>query len=97
MRGGRGAHNLVGRGSVRLSDADLYELPGMVSLLKIIRAKAPDSTAFTESDIDFELNGEHVALRRIDLRGDAVNLSGEGELTLDGATNPVNPARCRPR
>jgi hypothetical protein len=90
VRGGRGAHNLVGRGTVRLSDADLYELPGMVSLLKIIRAKAPDSTAFTESDIDFELNGEHVALRRIDLRGDAVNLSGEGELTLDGATNPVN-------
>jgi hypothetical protein len=90
VRGSRGPHNLTGRGSVHLSDADLYELPGMVSLLKIIRAKAPDSTAFKESDIDFELNGEHVALRRIDLRGDAVNLAGEGELTLDGATNPVN-------
>jgi hypothetical protein len=90
VRGGRGAHNLAGTGSIQLTDADLYELPGMVKLLKIIRAKAPDSTAFTKGDIDFAINGEHVALRRIDLSGDAVNLSGEGELTLDGATNPVN-------
>ena len=89
LQGSRGQHTLVGTGDVHLTEADVYELPLVVSLLSIVRAKAPGTTAFTESDIVFQINGQHVLLNRIDLRGDAVDLSGHGELTLDGQTNPI--------
>ncbi len=89
LQGSRGQHTLAGRGDIHLTDADVYELPLMVSLLKIVSAKRPDNTAFTESDIDFQINGQHVELSKIDLRGDAISLSGRGELTLDAQTNPI--------
>jgi len=90
LQGSGGPKNLVGTGTIHLSDADVYELPVMVSLLKIARAKAPDSTAFTQSDVNFAIQGEHVTLNQINLDGDAISLSGHGELTLDGQSNPIN-------
>lgn len=90
LQGNGGLRSLVGSGTIHLSDANVYELPVMVSLLKIARAKTPDTTGFTESDIAFNLQGEHLTLNEIQLSGDAVNLSGHGELTLDGQTNPIN-------
>src|SRR5262249_53130722 len=86
-----GPRNLAGSGTIHLSDADVYKLPLMISLLKIMRAKPPDSTAFTQSDIVFDVQqGQHVILKQINLNGDAIDLSGEGELTLDGHTNPIS-------
>lgn len=89
LQGNGGPRNLVGNGTLHLSDADVYELPVMVSLLKIARAKPPDATAFTQGDITFAVQGEHVTLNQINLDGDAISLSGQGELTLDGLTNPI--------
>ncbi len=90
LQGNGGPRNLAGSGSIHLSDADVYKLPVMVSLLKIARAKPPDATAFTQSDIAFAIQGEHVTLNQINLNGDAISLSGYGELTLDGQSNPIN-------
>jgi hypothetical protein len=88
--GSRGRRSISGSGTIHLSEADVYKLPLMMALLKIARAKVPDSTAFTQSDIAFELQqGEHVILREINLRGDAIDLSGHGELKFDGHTNPI--------
>ena len=88
--GTRGPRNFSGSGTIHLSDADVYELPVMISLLKIARAKPPDATAFTQCDIAFDIQqGEHIILKQIDLHGDAIDLSGHGELTLDGHTNPI--------
>jgi len=90
LHGTPGPRNLAGAGTIHLSDADVYDLPLMVSLLKIARAKPPDSTAFTQADIAFDIQqGEHIILKQINLDGDAISLSGNGELTLDGQTNPI--------
>jgi hypothetical protein len=84
LRGkGAGLHNLAGRGNVKLRNADIYELPVMVSLLKILTVRPPDATAFTKSDIDFRIEGEHVYFDRIDFTGDAVSLLGKGEIGLN--------------
>ncbi|PHS10636.1 MAG: hypothetical protein COA78_11055 [Blastopirellula sp.] len=82
-----GTHTLNGSGIVRLSDANLYELPVVVSLLKILRARAPDSTAFNSGEIDFDVKGKYVYLNRILLSGDAITLRGDGEATLSGDIN----------
>ncbi len=90
LQGTPGPRNLSGSGAIHLSDADVYDLPLMVSLLKIARAKAPDTTAFTQADIAFDIQqGEHIILKQINLDGDAISLSGNGELTLDGQNNPI--------
>ncbi len=91
LHGRRGLQNLslFGSGNIHLTDADVYELPVMVALLKVVRAKRPDTRAFTQSDIAFAVRGQHIVLQQIALNGDAINLSGDGELTLDGQTNPI--------
>ena len=66
-----------------MSDADIYELPVMMSLLKILRVKAPDRKAFTSSLVDFRIEGPHAYLDTIELSGDAISLVGNGELDFD--------------
>ncbi|MFM8702766.1 MAG: AsmA-like C-terminal region-containing protein, partial [Planctomycetia bacterium] len=84
LQGSRaGTHSLVGEGQVRLGDADIYELPVMVALLKILRVKVPDRTAFSSSVVDFRVEGAHAYLDNIELSGDAISLVGNGEVDLD--------------
>ena len=40
--------------------------------------------------MSFDIRGDHLAIKSIQLNGDAMNLSGQGELRLDGQTNPIN-------
>jgi len=78
-----GTHSLVGRGQVRLRDADIYELPVVVALLKMLRIKAPDRKAFSSSLVDFRIEGPHAYLDNIELAGDAISLVGNGEVDFD--------------
>jgi hypothetical protein len=78
-----GSHSFAGRGQVRLRDADLYELPVVVALLKILRVRAPDRTAFSSSLVDFRIEGPRAYLDTIELSGDAISLVGAGEIDLD--------------
>jgi hypothetical protein len=83
LSGGKGVHTLSGAGQLQLRDADIYELPVMVSLLKVLSLQAPDTTAFRQSDIDFRLVGDIVYFDRIDFNGDAISLLGKGEMSFD--------------
>ncbi len=79
-----GVHTLLGGGAIHLRQADIYELPLMVALLKILSVRTPDSTAFVSSDMDFRIDGEHMYFDRIVMAGDAISLLGKGELGIDG-------------
>jgi len=90
IRGSRaGRHSLAGEGQLRLVDADIYELPVMVALLKILRVKVPDRSAFTSSLVDFRIEGPHAYLDNIELSGDAISLVGNGEVDFDSNVNLV--------
>lgn len=82
---GTSLHGMSGRGEVRLREADIYELPVMVQLLKILSIRRPDTTGFTTSDIAFRVEGEHIYLDKIELSGDAISLVGSGEMNFDTA------------
>ena len=77
---GTNRNALSGRGSLALSDADIYELPVMISLLKILSIRAPDRNAFSTASMDYHIEGEHIYLDRINFNGDAISLQGSGEL-----------------
>jgi hypothetical protein len=78
-----GMHSLVGRGQLRLREADIYELPVIVALFKVLRVKAPDRKAFSSSLVDFRIEGPHAYLDNIELSGDAISLVGNGEVDFD--------------
>lgn len=84
---GRGwtTNGLTGHGTIRLSEADVYELPVMVSLLKLLSIRRPDKNAFSHADVDFRIEGEHFYFDRIDFTGDAVSLLGKGEMDFQRA------------
>ncbi len=83
LRGqGRSTNLMQGRGSVQLRDADIYELPLMIALLKILSVRLPNTKAFSSSDIRFRIEGEHLYFDQLDFNGDAVSLLGKGEMDL---------------
>ena len=86
---GRTRAAMGGQGSLHLRDANIYELPGMVSLLKILSFKPPDPNAFSKSDVSFHIEGEHVYFDKLDFNGDAISLTGKGEMNFQGDTRMV--------
>jgi hypothetical protein len=78
----KGTHTLQGSGDVQLRDADVYELPVMVRLLKLLRIKPPDETAFNSCDLKYHVEGDRIYFDSIHFDGDAISLDGEGDMTL---------------
>ncbi len=74
---------LTGYGNFQLKDADIYELPLVVALLKILSVRRPDRTAFRECEGQFQIAGSHLYWDRLMFRGDAVSLVGQGEMDFD--------------
>jgi hypothetical protein len=70
---------LVGEGAVHIRDANIYELPLLINLLKTIRTGDPNKTAFNECNVAFKIRGPHVTLDKVDFLGDVVDLYGYGE------------------
>lgn len=79
---GRSLSDLSGRGQLTLREANIYELPAMISLLKLLRVQPPDTNAFSQCDLSFSLQGSHVYLKPINFAGDAISLLGSGEIEL---------------
>ncbi|OHB83021.1 MAG: hypothetical protein A2V98_19115 [Planctomycetes bacterium RBG_16_64_12] len=80
---GRSLNGLGGFGKVELRHADIYELPLMIALLKILSIREPDRTAFSTSDVNFQIHGGHIYLTDINFDGDAIGLEGSGLLDFD--------------
>lgn len=83
QREGAAISQLRGWGNVQLRNADVYELPPMASMLKLLSIRAPDTSAFSKGDVDFVLAGDRVYFKRIDFNGDAISLRGTGQMGLD--------------
>jgi hypothetical protein len=82
-----GTHSLVGAGQIRLREANLYELPQIISLFKLLSVRSPDRTAFTTSDAQFRIQGNRVYFDQLDLSGDAISLKGMGEMDFQRRIN----------
>jgi hypothetical protein len=78
-----GTHRLEGSGNVQLREGELYELPLLLSLLKILSIRAPDKKAFSASDVAFKIRGDHAYFDSINFYGDAISLLGEGEMDFE--------------
>ncbi|MEQ1828101.1 MAG: hypothetical protein ABL921_19230 [Pirellula sp.] len=79
---------LEGQGRVWLRDANLYELPAMIRLFRMLSIK-PGQGAFDSADVLFGIDGERIPIQDLTLDGDIVSMRGTGwvnvrrELHLD--------------
>jgi hypothetical protein len=73
-------HTYDGGGEIRLTNAELYELPFMIRLLNIASVSAEDS-AFQSATIQFNLDGNNIPLR-VSCDGEVLRLYGEGSTNL---------------
>ncbi len=81
---GWGLEGLMGSGTVQLRNADIYELPLMIALLKILSVREPDRSAFSTADITFRLERGRIYLPYLAFSGDAISLEGSGEMDWQG-------------
>jgi hypothetical protein len=84
---GRTRNQLNGKGTIRLTEADVYELPVMLSMLKILSIRPPDQNAFSDAQIDYRIVGDFIYFDRIVFHGDAVSLRGWGDMNLQSQIN----------
>src|SRR5439155_26912263 len=75
---------LSGGGSVDVPKGKLYDLPPLLDLLKFLKLRSPDGTAFEEAHVQFRIQGKRVQFDEIELLGGLVNLTGNGGMNLDG-------------
>jgi hypothetical protein len=76
-----GVHTWRGEGQAKLTDAYLYELPAMVSVLQVLSIQRPDRNAFTDSNMQFKIEGDDLEFTHLDLNGDVISLKGKGRVT----------------
>jgi hypothetical protein len=87
---GTGIDSLDGHGSIDVPTGRLYNLPLLLDLLKFLGLHWPDRTLFEELHALFGVHGNRVQLRKLDLLGSAISLSGTGEANLDGSDLQVD-------
>jgi hypothetical protein len=81
---GSDLNSLRGNGTLAVPAGKMYNLPPLLPLLKVVGLRVPDRTAFDELRANFDVAGQRVRVKNLDLFGDAVSLRGEGEMNLNG-------------
>ncbi|HEX2477462.1 MAG TPA: AsmA-like C-terminal region-containing protein [Lacipirellulaceae bacterium] len=86
---GRSLQMLSGGGEMHVVDGNIYQLPFLVSLLKVLKNRTPSSTAFDRCDMRFAFQGEYIQFQQLNLLGDALSLYGNGETNFNRDLNLV--------
>jgi hypothetical protein len=79
---GHTRNTLSGKGNVRLSSGNVYDLPLMVALVQFLGIQPPSQNAFSDAAIDYHIEGEHIYLDNIEFYGDTVSLRGKGQMNF---------------
>ncbi|MDR1923726.1 MAG: AsmA-like C-terminal region-containing protein, partial [Planctomycetaceae bacterium] len=87
---GRKMETMSGSGSIELRNANIYDAPMMLRMLRELSIKPidPKAGAFDKSDVDFEIKGNRMFFNPISFEGSLFSLTGNGEMRLD--TREVN-------
>jgi len=73
--------SLGGQGRAWLRNANLYELPAMIKLFRVLSV-SPGQGAFDSADILFGIDGDRLPVHKLVLDGDFVSLRGEGWVNM---------------
>lgn len=81
--GGNTLESMQGEGIFQLRNANIYELPVVLSMLKMMKTRKRDRVAFDASNVDFTIQGDSLNLTKMELLGDAISLIGKGKMNME--------------
>ncbi|MDB4778375.1 AsmA-like C-terminal region-containing protein, partial [bacterium] len=81
--GGETTESMRGEGVFQLREANIYELPVVLRMLKMMKTQKRDRSAFDASNADFTIQGNSINIAKVELLGDAISLVGKGRMTMD--------------
>jgi hypothetical protein len=94
---GSSIDTLDGNGSIDVPKGRLYNLPLLLDILRFLGLRSPDRTAFDELHSLFSVHGKRVTMRKLEILGSALCLTGKGEFNLDGTDVALDFAPGWPR
>ncbi|MFP4053651.1 MAG: AsmA-like C-terminal domain-containing protein, partial [Phycisphaerae bacterium] len=77
-------------GTLTISDAKLYRVPVLLGLLQVITLQLPGESAFNEGTIRYQLSGDRLLLREINLSGQGLSIVGSGVMNMDSEKIRLN-------
>lgn len=78
----KGMHTWRGTGAVRLRDADIYEVPVFLAVLRLLAVRRQDNLVFRDANMDFRVVGDDLQFDRLDFHSELVSLKGRGHMTM---------------
>lgn len=75
---------LTGQGVLQLREADIYDTPLMLALLRMLTNREPRRNVFSSVDMSFELEGQRILIPYVVFQGDAINFEGSGDVDWQG-------------
>lgn len=81
-----GVRNLAGRGQVRIRDGALFEVPTLRTMLATLGRVTPlqSRPRFKNAEVDFDIRGENLAIRRFHLSTATSDVKGRGWVSIYG-------------
>ncbi|MHC4549750.1 MAG: hypothetical protein ACYTEZ_13340 [Planctomycetota bacterium] len=79
-------HHMHGRGEVRVSEGQLFRIPGLRRILAVLSRVTPldSSPRFERAEADFIIEGETLKVRQVHLATDLNDVYGRGTVTIYG-------------
>lgn len=71
-----------GTGEVSIREASLFQLPGMMKLLRVLSVKPTNDAAFEKADVSFRIDGDKLPIDHLSIDGDVLSLAGSGWANL---------------
>lgn len=90
-------HLLKGAGSASLSQANLYQLPLLISVFNMLRVKPSEAVAFTSGNARFSIYDDNVNFSELRLWGDLIELDGQGTMNRAGEVDLSFDTRMSPQ
>ncbi len=78
----QGMHTWRGNGAIRLRDANIYEVPVFLAVLRLLSVTRQDNLVFRESNMDFRVVGDDLQFDRLDFHSELVSLKGRGQMAM---------------
>lgn len=82
---GRGTdfRQLKGNGRIMIEPADLYDLPLLIAIFRVLSLQSADAAAFDRAQFDFNVRNGMVLFDRMNLQGESISLIGRGTVRMN--------------
>ncbi len=81
---GDGTENISGKGEINLREGNIFDMPVILSLFKVLNLSLPAKDIFHTATVEYTIKNSIVHIEKANLVSDTVEISGTGDVNLDG-------------